>query len=189
MSHCVDVSDVDAVVKYLNSSRLSGGTKNIIVQAYRNYQSMYNLPELEIPKYHVKQKLPFFPLEMEIDSLINSSNIRLSCYLQLLKETGVRPIEGWILEWSDIDLIKRTVNIRTAKHGIPRILPVSNILLNRLGNLKRRNSHIFSFSGDPNKFDIELEHFTRNYHKHRKTLADKLQNPRLRQISPYTFRH
>lgn len=94
-------------MQFLNTSALSNGSKNIIVQAYRDLQRMYNIPELALPKFHVKQKLPFVPLESEIDTLIHSYRNKTSCYLQLLKETGMRPIEAFSLEWTDLDTCKK----------------------------------------------------------------------------------
>lgn len=185
----VDLFDDDAVVGFLNTCNWSNGTKNIVVVAYQDWLRMYGLPKLRLPKYHVAEKLPFIPTEKEIDALINSARLRLSCFLRLLKETGVRPVEAWRLLWTDIDTAQRTVNIRTAKRGNPRKLRVSQQLLNMLGGLKKDNNYLFSPSGLRERFDTELEHFTRNYTKFRKRLASKLQNSRLTQISLYTFRH
>jgi hypothetical protein len=81
LSRSVDLSDSDRVVKFLNTSTLSNGSKNIIVQAYRDLQRMYNIPELQLAKFHVKQKRPFVPLESEIDTLIHSFRNRTSGYM------------------------------------------------------------------------------------------------------------
>jgi hypothetical protein len=78
----VDLFDEDAVVRFLNTCSWSNGTKNIVLQAYQDWLRMYGLPKLELAKYHVSEKLPFNPLEKEIDTLINSARHRLSCYLR-----------------------------------------------------------------------------------------------------------
>ncbi len=189
LSKCVDLSDSERVVKFLNTSTLSNGSKNIIVQAYRDLQRMYNVPELALAKFHVKQKLPFVPLESEIDTLIHNFRNKTSCYLQLLKETGMRPIEAFSLEWTDLDTVQKTVNVRTAKHGLPRILPISDVFLNRVFRLRNESKFVFASEKESIRFDLSLEHFTRGYLKNRKAVSEKLQNPRLRQISLYTFRH
>ena len=189
LSRSVDLSDSDKAVKFLNTSTLSNGSKRIIVQAYRDLQRMHNIPELELAKFHVKQKLPFVPLESEIETLIYSFRNKTSCYLQLLKETGMRPIEAFSLEWTDLDTVQKTVNVRTAKHGLPRILPVSDVFLNRVFRLKNESKYIFASEKESVRFDLSLEQFTRGYLKNRKAVGEKLQNPRLRQISFYTFRH
>ncbi|NIO36306.1 tyrosine-type recombinase/integrase [Candidatus Bathyarchaeota archaeon] len=147
------------------------------------------MSKLKLRKCHVAEKLPFIPLEREIDILISSARHRQSCFLRLLKETGMRPIEAWRLKWTDIDHSQRTVNIRTAKRGNPRKLKVSQQLLNMVGGLKKHNFHLFSVSGRKERFNTELEHFTNYYTKFRRRLTSKLQNPRLTQISLYTFRH
>ena len=185
----VDLFCKDDVVKYLNTCSWSNGTKNIAVLAYKDFRRMYGLPELKIRKYHVTQKLPFVPLETELDSLISGSSLWLSSFLRVLKETGMRPIEAWSLKRGDFDITQKTVNIRTVKRGKPRILRVSDRLLNMLGAFPKTGDIVFSVSGNPNRFSIELKHFKRNYTNVRKRLGDKLKNPRLLRISFYTFRH
>ena len=185
----VDLFVSDSVVEFLNKCTWKNGTKNIVLLAYRDWLRMYGLPELKLRKFHVVQQLPFIPLESELDALISGSRFRLACFLELLKETGIRPIEAWRLEWKDFDVVQKTVNVRTAKHGNPRILPVTERFLNMLGGFGKRDDLVFSPSGSSDRFSIELDHFTRNFTKQRKRLADKLKSPRLGQISLYTFRH
>ena len=105
-----------------------------------------------------------------------------------LKELGLRPIEAWSLLFTDIDIKQRTVNIRTAKHGVPRILPISESLIDMLF-VEGESKYIFAVGTDPIRFPKELAHFTRNYLDRRKLLAITLNNPRINQISLYTFRH
>ena len=185
----VDLFDTEKVVSFLNQSKWRNGTKNIVVQAYHDYQKMYGLLPVAIKKYHVIQQLPFIPLEQEIDALIAGCTLKLSSFLFLLKETGMRPIEAWSLKWTDIDTVQKTVNIRTAKHGVPRILPVSEKIINLIFGLRNNSMYIFAVGEDVTRFPKELSHFTRNYLDRRREISNKLNNPRLKQISLYTFRH
>jgi integrase len=150
---------------------------------------MYGLEPINLKKFFVSQKPVFIPLELEIDQLIASCTRRVSTYLSLLKDLGLRPIEAWSMLFTDIDTKQRTINIRTAKHGVPRILPLSDGLIDMLFGLKGESKYIFAVGTDPIRFPKELAHFTRNYLDRRKLLAVTLNNPRINQISLYTFRH
>jgi len=185
----VDLFDADAVVKYLNNSSWSNGSKNIVLQSYHDFQRMYGLVPVPIKKFHVTQKLVFIPLESEVDQLISGCNRKLSCYLSLLKECGLRPIEAWSLLFTDIDSKQKTLNVATKKHGVPRILPISDNLIDLLFGLKLESKYIFAVSEDVLRFPKELSHFTKNYLNNRKEVATNLNNPRIKQISLYTFRH
>jgi hypothetical protein len=66
----VDLFDSDKVVKFLNQSSCKNGTRNIVVQAYHDYQRMYNLEPVPINKYRVIQVLSFVPFNTEIGQLI-----------------------------------------------------------------------------------------------------------------------
>ena len=45
----------------------------------------------------------------------------------------MQPMEAWSLEWSDIDTVQKSVNIRTAKHGVPRIISISEKMVHSDG--------------------------------------------------------
>jgi integrase len=106
---------------------------------------------------------------------------RWATYLQLLKETGVRPGEAWILRWINLDTERRTVTVTAEKNSKPRQFKLSTKLIAMLNQLPRRNDQIF---GGGNYND-----FARWYYMRRRLLAEKLGNPRIRQISFKTFRH
>jgi len=186
-----DLFETDSVVKYLNGSSWSNGTRNIAVMAYRDWLKMYGLPDLKLPKFYVQETMPFIPLEKELDSLIDASHKRLGCYLRLLKETGMRPIEAWSLQWSDLDMIQGTVTVKPAKRSKARRLKLSNQMLLMLGSLRSESNGawVWSCSGKKERLNAELSHWTRNWQKQRKRIAKKLETPRLLQISLYTFRH
>jgi integrase len=182
----IDLADADLVVRFLNEVNWTNGTKDIVVNAYRDYLNSIGLTQIQLPEYRVEDKLPFIPLESEIDSIVSSVRLKMSSFLRIAKETASRPIEIWRLKWLDLDLSTRTVNISPAKYSNARKLKISEQTLNMLLFLRRKNQYIFSING---RFEEELEHFARNYQKARNRIADKLQNPRLRQISLRTFRH
>lgn len=186
LKHGIDVNDPDMVVRFLNESPWANGSKDIAIDAYRDFLKMLGFSNVHLPKFKIEDKYPFIPLESEIDSIVSSTRVKMSSFLRLLKDTAARPLEAWRLKWIDIDITNRNVTISPAKYSYPRKLRISEQTLNMLLSMPRKNQYVFSVNA---RFEEELEHFTRNYQKVRNRLANKLQNPRLRQISLRTFRH
>ena len=118
------------------------------------------------------------------DVLIAGSGYKTAAFLQLLKETAMRPGEACKLTWNDIDLVSKTVRVTPEKGSNPRIFPVSDKLLNMLLSIKQGN-HV----RDPDRiFAKQLRHVRRYYERVRRKQAYKLQNPRLKRIMLKTFR-
>lgn len=129
------------------------------------------------------------PLETEIDAIVTSVRTKMATVLRVPKDTGCRPIEAWMLKWIDIDIMNKCVTITPVKYSKPRKLKVTEQTLNMLLSLPKNNKHVFSLTGDKERFSTEIEHFARNYTKMRKRIAEKLRNPRIKLISLRTFRH
>ena len=189
VKHGVDISNPDKVVAFINTVTCASGTKAIAIDSYRDYLNMLGFQEIKLPHIKREEKLPFIPLESEIDAMINATRRKMSTFLQLLKETATRPIEAWSLKWINVDIPNRNVTITPAKFSKPRRLKISEYLLNRMLSLHRRSNYIFSPTGDSTRFAEEIEHFARNLLKQRARVAEKLGNPRIKQISLRTFRH
>jgi integrase len=133
------------------------------------------------PKYRYEQKIPFIPLEEEIDALISGSGAKMSTFLRLLKETGARCGEALRLTWKDLDLEKSTVSINLPEKGsFPRMLPISPTLKAMLNSMPRKSERIFSGC---------MDSYQSNFRRQRNKLSIKLKNLRLKQISFHTFRH
>jgi len=188
MKHGIDLNNADAVVTFLNMCNWTNGSKDIAIHSYKDYLRMIGI-DVELPRIRIEDKLPFVPLESEIDSIISSVRAKVSVFLRILKETACRPIEGWRIKWLDIEITNKCLTITPAKYSKARKPKISEQTLNMLLALPRRNEYVFSPSGKPERFEEELEHFTRNYQKQKNRIAIKLQNPRLRLISLRTFRH
>jgi integrase len=133
------------------------------------------------PRYKRVRKLPWIPTESEVDQLIAGCNHRVATFLQLLKETGMRPGEAWRLKWIDIDSIKRTVTVTPEKGGNPRMLKLSNTLIAMLHALPRKSEYAFN--------NGLLKHYANCFRQQRKRVAFKLKNERIGRISFRTLRH
>jgi len=95
----------------------SNATKAQVIAGYKKFAILNNI-NWTPPKCEFIRKLPFIPLEMDIDELIASCGKKLSTVLQLLKETGMRIGEALRLDWNDVDFEKRTVVVNNPeKHG------------------------------------------------------------------------
>ncbi len=140
------------------------------------------------PRYVQRSKLPFIPTEQEINDLIAHSGKRTSAALRIAKETGARIGEIVKLKWIDIDKENRNLRINNPEKGSkPRILQVSNDLINALERLPKKSQWIFP-SSDPNRPSTGNQ-FARLLFGTRKTAVRKLGNPRLEQITFHTLRH
>ncbi len=158
----------------------SNSTKMLMVAAYKF--AAFNNITWTLPKYEVNRKLPFIPLEKEIDDLIASCGKKMATVLQLLKDTGIRIGEALDLQWTDIDLERRMILLnRPEKHGNARALKISDKLIAMLNRLPKVSNKVFS-----NKTKATIAN---NFNRQRKNAAQKLGNPRLLGIHFHTFRH
>jgi integrase len=159
------------------------GRKGNAVDAYSTFLKMTG-GTWETPKYQAIQKIPLIPTETEVDQLIASCSNRMATFLQLLKETAIRPGEAWVLTWIDVDLVTKTVRITPEKNSNPRICHISSTLASMLESLpKTFGNRVFSLP------DKRLDNFGNNFRKQRLRIADKLKNPRIAQITFKTLRH
>ena len=105
----------------------------------------------------------------------------ISTFLQLLKETGMRPGEAWSLKWTDINTENSTVRITPEKGSNPRTLKLTGKLITMVYRLPKTSLYIFN--------NGLLDHFSQNFRQQRKAVAWKVNNPRILQITFKTLRH
>lgn len=174
-----DLNDPESVKETIAKQKhWSPGYKEIMVEAYSSFLTMLGR-SWNPPRYKRVPKLPFIPLEKEIDQFIAgcSSTKRLMVFLQLLKETGIRCGEALRLKWTDVDLVANVIRVSPEKGSNPRALKISNKLSAMLNMLPKTSDRVF-----PTTYDAIRKSFDRQ----RKRLARKLQNPRLLQITFHT---
>jgi integrase/predicted RNA-binding Zn-ribbon protein involved in translation (DUF1610 family) len=154
-------------------------TKDIAVETYSLFLKMQGLT-WNPPKFKSVKKLPFIPTEQEINSLIAGSNRKTATFLQLLKETGMRCGEAYMLKWTDFNFENRSVDVTPEKGSDPRQLPISNQLIAMLNSLPRDHEQPYKCSE---------RHFARAFRLQRSRIAFNLKNDRLKKIHFHTFRH
>jgi site-specific recombinase XerD len=156
------------------------GRKENAVDAYTNFLLMHGM-KWNPPQYQRVEKIPFIPTEKELDNLIAGCGKKTATFLQLLKETGIRAGEAWQLEWKDIDAETRIIRVKPEKGSNPRAPRISEKLLAMINALRKNSGRIFG--------TYTLNGFAASYYRQRKTIALKLQNPKISQITFHTFRH
>lgn len=132
------------------------------------------------PVYKPIRKLPSIPTENQLDQLIAACRKRLSVFLLLLKETGMRCGEAIRIEWTDVDFQRKLVNITPEKGSNPRLLPISDRLIGMLQKIPKKGSRIWTAT---------LTSLKTNYYVQRRMIANKLNEPALLKISLHSFRH
>jgi integrase len=178
-----DLYDPESVKNTIAKQPWCEGRKANAVDAYSTFLKMAG-GKWEPPRYKSIRKIPFIPTETEIDQLIAACSSRIGTFLQLLKETGIRPGEAWQLNWTDIDTATKTVRITPEKGSNPRIFALSQKLAQMLETLpKIYGKRVFSHP------DMPLDHHRDAYNQQRKRIANKLKNPRLAEITFKTLRH
>lgn len=164
-----------------NQNSWCTNTKANIVDAYHTFVRMLGLTWTP-PRYKAERTYPFIPIEAEIDALIASCGSKTATFLQTLKETSMRAGEAFSLEWADIDMERRLINLKRPEKGSnPRIFKVSKKLIDMLNALQRKSKKVFG--------DVLLGSIRATFCASRKRAAKKLANPRILKISFHTFRH
>ena len=171
---------------YLAYAEISESRKAKLTEDLARFYAYKHLT-FDKPNYRRIEKLPFVPLEAEVDQLISGAGKKTATYLQLIKETGARAGEAWNLKWIDLDPEQRTVNICPEKNSNPRQLRISLRLVSMLNALPKRYKLVFR---NPDVDPLtSMEVFRRLYAAQRWRIARKLQNPRIEQITFKTLRH
>jgi integrase len=188
-----NILNPDAVITLFTQKKWEQNTKR---KRCEDLDALYLFKNIhwKKPKFKKIGKLPLVPLESHIDQLIQNiqkttrSSSKYASFLQLLKETGVRPGEAWMLRWSDVDFEKPCVNITCPEKGSnPRQPKISGKLIGMFNTLPRKTSYIFHTPGrDPEK---SLDDFRRTFTEHRQKIAQELSNPKILQITFRSLRH
>jgi len=178
--------DPESVKGYLATASVSVNRKQTVTEHLARFYKWKRIP-FEAPHYKRVETLPFIPLESEVDQLIAGTSSKVAAFLQLIKETAARPGEAWSLRWIDLDSLRHCIRIAPEKGSRPRETRVSDTLLAMLNHLPKKWALIFH---DPKLDPVEsLDDFRRTYDRQRRKVADRLQNPRIMQITFRTLRH
>jgi integrase len=175
-----DIQDSESVKETIaKQQHWKNKTKKLAVETYDCYLKMHG-QTWKKPIFNTVRTIPFIPTEEELNCLIAGCNKTTATFLQLLKETGIRSGEAFMLQWIDINTEKQFVNITPEKGSEPRQIKISKQLITMLNSLPHDNTKPFAYS---------QRHFARNFRTQRKRITHKLKNARLLKIHFHTLRH
>jgi integrase/recombinase XerD len=117
--------------------------------------------------------------------LISSAQRPLSIKLRISIEAGLRPIELVRLKVKDIDTDHNAIAPTTAKGGNPRIIKVTQQLTAMIEDWIRAKN----LNPNDRLFNGTSGNYSYSYREMRNRLADKLQDPTIKTIRLYDFRH
>jgi len=95
-----NVNDPKSVKECVAKSPVSQNRKLVLIDTITRYYNFKQTP-FRKPIYRKILHVPFIPLEKEIDDLISGTSKKVSVFLLLLKETGLRCGEAWSLKWTE----------------------------------------------------------------------------------------
>jgi integrase len=133
-----NLNDPESVKEVIAKQECGKGRKWNIVKAYTLFLKVQGLT-WEKPKYYPIEKLPYIPIEKDIDDLIAGSSKQMATFLQLVKETGARRGEAFNLKWTDIDLTTATIRITPEKGSNPRAFAITPKLVKMLSVMPEKN--------------------------------------------------
>ena len=177
--------DPERIKETVAKQAWSNGRKNNAVDAYRSYLKMVG-GNWQAPLFlNAYANYPSYQKKPKSTSSSQVATQRMATFLQMLKETGARCGEIWPLKWDDVDFESKVVNITAEKHSNPRVVHLTNKLLEMLQALpkeiRRQNLLFPSHASRPLRNPCLA--------MKRERLVHKLKNPRLRKIHFHTFRY
>jgi integrase len=179
-----NLADPESVKRYVANKQCSNGFKETLIETYAIYMRSIGRTWNQ-PFYNRYDKLPKIPLEQKLDLLIANARTRMSLFLSMEKDLGTRPIELTWLKVSDVDLNNGVTNITGAKHTVGRngrLKPRTLEMLNKYITQKKLKQ-------TDRIFPATAQTICEIYRRMRNDLATKLQDPTIRQIRLYDFRH
>jgi len=175
-----DLDDPESVKDAIAIRDVSDNRKEVLVVFYKRYAKWKRL-DFHPPRYRRIDKLPFVPLESEIEQLISVFGKKMASYLMLLKDTGVRAGEAWNIKWINLDPNSQTVTIEPEKGSRARQLKITSRTYAMIMSLPRKNDYLFG--------DTSFKDFSQYFFIKRKQAVEQFNNPRLQKINFKSLRH
>jgi len=179
-----NLQNPENVKTYIANKTCTNGYKETLIEAYAILMRSVN-QELKQPFYKRYDKLPKIPTTEKINLLIANARPHISLFLAMSRDLGTRPIELTWLQTKDIDLENGVVSITGAKHTIGRTLRLKPKTLEMLKQFIIKNG----LNQNDRIFPNDPDNIGDSYRRLRNRLAEKLQDPTIKQIRLYDFRH
>ena len=179
-----DLNNTEAVERYIARLETTDAYKAILCTAYQRYCNYYAI-EWEKPTYKGASKQIKVPTKEKLQTIIAASGKQMALKLNIIYEAGLRPVEVVSLTPEHIDFDNKTITPSTAKHGLPRTLPISTNLRDAL------QAYINEKQIQPKEklFPITPRTYSKLYRITRNKVADRTGDQTLKMIRLYDFRH
>ena len=187
--HC-NLSEPENITAYISSLNISNGYKINLYTAYTRFAKHYNIP-FEKPKLRVEQKAISLPTQEKLNAFINYARRGLALKLRISKY-GLRPIEVVTLKAKDIDPEHKTISVTTAKHGAPRNINIDQPLAETLKifiQKTHKQPNDYLFKKPEHDIPTTAMYFTKTFVAMRTRLAKVTNDPSIKGIKLYHFRH
>jgi integrase len=192
--HC-NLNNPETVLKYVSELNVSNGYKLELYKAYRHLARFYKIA-FQIPKKLRAESRPVkLPTNEKLNAFINYARTGLALKLRISKY-GLRPIEVCRLKAKDIDTDHKTIIVETAKHGIPRQIPIEQPLASTLkAYIERKqlqpNDYLFQAEKSTPEKPIHQnpKYYGKTFIAMRTRLAKTMNDPTIKEIKLYHFRH
>ena len=173
-----------ARIKLKNGEPATDGYKRNLCNAYKTFCDYYKI-QWDKPKYITQSEQFHCPTEEKLNLIIAGSHEKLALKLRISKECGLRPIETVTLKAKHINTDNKSISPITAKHGLPRTLPITPNLCTALQAYITQNN----IQPDQKIFNITAHSFSQIYRKTRIKVAKNVNDPTINKIRLYDFRH
>jgi integrase len=175
-----NLDDAESVRAFIAKKACANSQKMNLVKAY-NYYALANGIEWIKPNHRYERKLCKIPTTEQIDKLIASASPRYATIFKVLAETGIMPHELSRVSISDMDLERGLLNVQGHKGHNSRAfrLKSETVAMLKTYLLKNKKQNPFPKS----------EWICKCYREHRNRIAAKLNDPSLRTVRLYDFRH
>ena len=160
--------------------KVADSYKANIAKAY-NYLCITNGIEWTKPKYKAKEKIPLVPTTDNVNKIISASTKKYATIFTILAETGLEAHELASVSRSDIDIERGIINAKGCKGQAPRSLKLKTQTVAML------REYLYKHTAE--KPFPESRFMSCVWTRTRNKLADKLQNPQLKQVKMRNLRN
>ena len=168
------------VLTYIANHNISNSAKQKLANCYDYFTKTNNLVWNK-PRYKWERKIPLIPTTENIYKIISATTKKYATIFTILEQTGLEGQELANTHRKDIDAEQGIINVHGCKGHNSR----SFKLKPKTADLLRAYLHKYT-SDKPFPLSIRMSEMWR---RARNRVADKLNEPQLRQIPPRNLRH
>jgi integrase len=179
-----NLENPEDVKAFIAQKNCTPAYKECLIEAYALYCKTHRI-QWKQPFYNRYDKQPRIPTEERLNAIIADASPRMSLALSIIKDLGLRPIELTWLKLRDIDLNNGAVTITSAKYCVGRTLKIKPQTLAML------KQYVLAKNKGQNDllFPMKSSSLSENYRVVRNRVSEKLQDPAIKTIRLYDFRH